>query len=270
MASLRVSWVLPILLLLPAAARAGDIGEDLIAAARKSDLAAVKALLDKGADVNAKNRYGATALSYAAERGSVEVVKLLIERGADVNVKDTFYGERPIGWALSKGHVEVVRLLLAKGAEGRDRVLLSAAREGKAELARAALEKKDGLKPETLSAALAAATRNKHDAVVELLKEAGAKPPTEVKVSAETLQSYAGVYRNERGSEMTFRVKDGKLMGGPPGQDLSLIAVDERTFRPDEFDGVTITFGREGEKVVGLTLKPASGEQVAYKRVEGK
>ena len=148
-------------------------------------------------------------------------------------------------------------------------MLLSAAREGKAELARAALEKKDGLKPETLSAALATATRNKHDAVVELLKEAGAKPPAEVKVSAETLQSYAGVYRNERGSEMTFRVKDGSSWAALLARSLA-----HRHRRadvlPDESDGVTITFGREGEKVVGLTLKPNSGEQVAYKRVEGK
>ena len=270
MASLRVSWVLPILLLLPAAARARDVGEDLIAAARKSDLAAVKALLDKGADVNAKNRYGATALSYAAERGSVEVVKLLLERGADVNVKDTFYGARPINWALDKGHIEVVRLLLAKGAQGRDMVLLSAAREGKAELARAALEKKDELKPETLSSALAAATRKNHTAVVELLKAAGAQPPPEVKISPETLGSYAGAYRNERGNDFNLKLKDGRLVGGPPGQEFALVAVDERTFKPDEFDGVTVTFNREGEKVVSLTVKPMSGAEVVYKRVEGQ
>jgi hypothetical protein len=137
-------------------------------------------------------------------------------------------------------------------------------------LARVALEKKDELKPETLSSALAAATRNKHEAVAELLKGAGAQPPPEVKISAETLQSYAGVYRNERGTEFTFKYKEGKLTGGPPGQDLSLVAVDERTFRPDEFDDVTITFNREGAQVSGFALKPRSGEPVIYKRVEGK
>ena len=59
-------------------------------AVRKGDLALVTSLLDQGADVNAKFRYGATALFKAAERGHVEIVKLLLARGADVTVKDTF------------------------------------------------------------------------------------------------------------------------------------------------------------------------------------
>ena len=57
---------------------------------RKGDLAATTALLDQGADVNAKFRYGTTALFKAAERGHVEIVKLLLARGADATVKDTF------------------------------------------------------------------------------------------------------------------------------------------------------------------------------------
>src|SRR5436190_8059926 len=52
-------------------------------AVRKGDITQVTALLDKGADVNAKFRYGATALFKAAERGHLEVVKLLLARGAE-------------------------------------------------------------------------------------------------------------------------------------------------------------------------------------------
>src|ERR1044072_7119295 len=89
------------ILLLPVAALAQSLNEDFFAAARKGDVAAVKALLDKGGDVNAKTNYGSTSLSYACDKGHVEVVKLLIERGAAVNVKGTFYGEVPLGWALS-------------------------------------------------------------------------------------------------------------------------------------------------------------------------
>ncbi|HKY03397.1 MAG TPA: ankyrin repeat domain-containing protein, partial [Blastocatellia bacterium] len=44
---------------------AADQSEQLFAAARKGDIEAVKALLAKGVDVNAKTRYGVTALFYA-------------------------------------------------------------------------------------------------------------------------------------------------------------------------------------------------------------
>ena len=45
-----------------------------------------KALLEQGADVNAKTRDGCTRLLYACENGQpeVEVVKMLLEKGADV------------------------------------------------------------------------------------------------------------------------------------------------------------------------------------------
>ena len=68
-----------------------ELNDQLFEAVRKGDAAAVTAALDRGADVNAKFRYGATALFKAAERGHAEVVKLLLDRGADVKVKDTFY-----------------------------------------------------------------------------------------------------------------------------------------------------------------------------------
>jgi len=45
-------------------------------------------LIDKGADVNAKDITGETALMVAAERGHTEIVKLLIGRGADVNARN--------------------------------------------------------------------------------------------------------------------------------------------------------------------------------------
>src|SRR3712207_4347253 len=115
------------------------LNEQLYEAVRKGDAAEVKALLDKGADVNAKFRYGATALFKAAERGHTEIVKLLIERGADVNVKDTFYGSTAMGWALQKGHTPVVVAILAKSAEGANDVLSAGVGSGNAELVTAGL-----------------------------------------------------------------------------------------------------------------------------------
>src|SRR5580765_7781162 len=131
--STRQKMLLSLVLLCPLTASGKDRNEELFAAARKGDAAAVKALLDTGVDVNAKTRYGATALSYACDKGHVEVVKLLIERGADVNSNDTFYGEVPLGWALSHGHVQVVKLFRDKGATGTERVLMSGVEDGNVE-----------------------------------------------------------------------------------------------------------------------------------------
>ena len=111
-----------LVLLCPLCVSAQDKSEEFFAAARKGDTAAVKALLDKGVDVNAKTRYGATGLSYACDKGHIDVVKLLIERGADVNSKDTFYGEVPLGWALSGQSISSLRQQFVLQSESIDRL----------------------------------------------------------------------------------------------------------------------------------------------------
>ena len=55
----------------------------LMHAAAKGNLAAARALLDLGADVNARNATGDTALRVAASDGTPEVAKLLLEAGGD-------------------------------------------------------------------------------------------------------------------------------------------------------------------------------------------
>ena len=123
---------------LPALAQspAPSLNDQMWEAARKGDAAAVTALLDKGADVNAKFRYGSTALFKAAERGNVEVVKVLLARGADVKVKDTFYGATAMTWALQNNHFEAVRAIVEKDRESVDEVLLTGARSNEIALVR--------------------------------------------------------------------------------------------------------------------------------------
>ena len=53
------------------------------------DLAGVQVLLDKGANVNAKDDEGFTPLHQAAEWGHIEIVELLIASGAYVNAQIT-------------------------------------------------------------------------------------------------------------------------------------------------------------------------------------
>ena len=259
--------LMALVLLCPLCVSAQDKSEEFFAAARKGDTAAVKALLDKGVDVNAKTRYGATGLSYACDKGHIDVVKLLIERGADVNSKDTFYGEVPLGWALSKEHIEIIRLLLDKGATGIERVLMSGVGDGKIELVKVALDK-GGLKAETLNNALRRASTSSNKEIVELLKKAGAVA-AEVNVEPEVLKSYAGVYKNEQVGELTVEVKDGKLLGKLAGQgSFTTSPVNKNTFSVLEVEA-TITFNTEGNKVTGFTLKQGGGTLI-FKRVEPK
>lgn len=261
--------LLSLLLLLAASnvAAAQDLGDQLFNAARNGDAAAVKSLLDRGVDVNTKFRYGATALSYASDKGHVEVVKLLIERKADVNVKDTFYGATPIIWAAQKGHAKIVEALLDAGAEGRDDALGIGASSGHLELVRMVLAK-GGLKAETLSESLVAAERGKYAEIVAALKQAGAQPPpkADFQVDAATLQTYVGTYKPASGTDFTVALKDGKLVAGPPSQQLTLGAFDKTNFRPMEFEGVRITFNVENGTVTGFTLKQGSNTQI-FKKV---
>ena len=230
-----------------------ELNDQLFEAVRKGDAAGVTAALDKGADVNAKFRYGSTALFKAAERGNAEVTKILLDRGADVKVKDTFYNATAMTWALDGKHVAVVKLLLQKSAEDVDDVLLNGAQESNEELVKIALDQ-GGVKPDTLTVALVTATDAKNTAIADMLTKAGAKPP--LQVDAATLQSYAGKYKGEPGPEATVTVQDGKLMvAGFTRQPQPLMALDNMTFRPIAFGGITLTFNVEGGKVTGVAFK---------------
>jgi ankyrin repeat protein len=270
----KISLLLALALLVPLAARAQDkqkLNDDLWDAVRRGDTPAVKTLLDQGADANAKWRYQQTPLFKAAERGDVEIVKLLVEHGADVNLRDTFYGATAISWAADKGHIEVVRALLDKGAKGVDDVLFAAVGNGNVELVKVALAK-GGLDADTLTNALSSANENKNAEIIELLKQAGAKPlPVgNFEVDAATLKSYEGTYKLDQGNELNVVVnKDGKLTVGTRGNGTVLGAFDKVTFRPVAFAGLTIIFNVEGDKVTGFTLKQGTTTQL-YKRVETK
>ena len=231
-----------------------QLNEQLFEAVRKGDAAAVTAALDRGADVNAKFRYGATALFKAAERGHTEVVKVLLDRGADVKVKDTFYGATAMTWALQNQHFETVRAIVEKDKESVDEVLLTGARSNEAALVRIGLEI-GGAKPETLTSALAAVTAAEkvNDELVNLLKKAGATSPLEV--DAPTLDTYVGKYKNEQGTEITVTRNDKKFIAQVTGQPpIVLIATDKVTFKPVAFDGLVLTFKQNEGKVTSFEL----------------
>jgi ankyrin repeat protein len=155
-----------------------DLGNDEIA----------KAMLNKGADPKIRADYDDTALHSAALRGRSDVVPLLIEKGADVNAKETKNGNTPLSLAASKGFTPIVKILLEHGADPNSvdqigfSVLMIAAQDGKSEIANLLVQHKANVNALTtggiragLSALMCAATRG-HKDIVELLLKNGADP----------------------------------------------------------------------------------------------
>ena len=97
------------------------IDEDLVSAAKDGNIASVKSLIDRGADINAKSEKGETALMNAAIN-NIESVEILLTHGAKINEKDKD-GNTALAWAIDRNYqylnnqVPIVKLLIAQGAD---------------------------------------------------------------------------------------------------------------------------------------------------------
>jgi ankyrin repeat protein len=80
------------------------------------DVQIVNDLLVRGTDVDARNRYGQTALILASHAGQREVVEILIAHQANLNITAKF-GLSALMLAVVAGHAEVARALARAGAD---------------------------------------------------------------------------------------------------------------------------------------------------------
>jgi ankyrin repeat protein len=114
---------------------AAGADERLPDAARRQDRAAVLALLEQGADVNARHADGASALHWAIHWQNIELTRLLIRARADVNAVNE-YGVTPLSLAAANGDAQGAAALLEAGARVNDALptgetpLMTAARTG--------------------------------------------------------------------------------------------------------------------------------------------
>jgi len=96
----------------------GDNGATaLIAASQNGHLAVAQVLLAKGAEINAKNNDGLTALIVASVNDHLDIVQALLAKGPDINAKEKKDGMTALMMAAFDGHLEIVEALLAKGAD---------------------------------------------------------------------------------------------------------------------------------------------------------
>jgi len=77
--------------------------------------ASLRGLIGAGADVNARFKFGITALMYACE-GSLTAARVLIELGADVNATGNF-GSNALLTAIGNKQNKIVELLIQNGAD---------------------------------------------------------------------------------------------------------------------------------------------------------
>jgi len=167
----------------------GQARPPLVDAARNTDGAALRALLEKNTDVNAADADGSTALHWACYRDDLESADLLIRAGADVNAA-TDLGVTPLWTASQNGNVALARRLLRVGANPNAPLLLGetpvlvAARSGYPDVVELLLSKGGNVNARAArgQTALMWAAVQKHSSVVKVLLANGASVQARSKI----------------------------------------------------------------------------------------
>ena len=73
-------------------------------------------MLDGGMPVDSFDGYGRTALQQAARYNRTDVIHELLQRGADVNKRNRYDGLTALHWSAMNNRTDAIRLLLENGA----------------------------------------------------------------------------------------------------------------------------------------------------------
>ena len=94
------------------------MNQQLISAAERGDIATAQRMLAAGADINAQDARGRTAVLAATHAQHTATVAVLIQSGADLNIRDE-RKDNVLLYAGAEGLLDILRLAIAAGADTR-------------------------------------------------------------------------------------------------------------------------------------------------------
>ena len=235
-------------------------------AAAHQDKAAVRALVKAGADVNAAQADGATALLWAAHWNDLEMAALLLQARANVNAADD-HGVTPLTLACENASGPMVEKLLEAGARADAAQtngvtpLMTAARTGNADVIKLLLARGANVNvaaSETRQTALMWAAAERHLDVMRLLIDAGADVHAASKIGftpllfaarngdidGAKLLLAAGVKVNELGSDGTHPLALAIVSGH---DEMALFLLDQGADPNGEIYGVRALHAAAGD-----------------------
>jgi uncharacterized protein len=265
------------------AAAAGN--EALVKAVTAGDLPAVRALIQSGADVNARSGDGSTPLLWAVHDARLDIARALVAAKATVDMANDF-GVTPLLEASRSGDAAMVELLLRAGADPSrahpegETPLLSAARSGSVPVVRLLLARGvdvNAAEKFQKTTALMWAAAEGHLDVVDLLIEAGADVNRQGHVTSLTTRHNADhptggftalMYAARNGNEALVRrlVARGADVNLKNGDDASAAMV---AIYNDRFDvaATLIELGsdaNDGSLYVTAEMRDATTDQFAF------
>ncbi len=237
--------------------------EQLWRAVRNGDLDAITTALDEGADVNAANEMGVTALWIAAGKGKPEIVDLLVQRGADVNARDGIWYQTPLSTAIRGTSEEVIHRLIAAGARDIDDA--AKAMVGMGNISRLKLLLETGsVSQNALDAMLYSTSENKSQ-IREALTGAGANAlPTVDEAERTRLAALAGTYESDMGGSLELAVEDVGLVIKSAQGNSALGEMGPNQFAPVGSTTSSIVVERTGETVKRVIVRRFSAESIYY------